>query len=86
MAANDDDISSMNSNEFAGFMAMLVLMGTIASFMLVRLFHNCCVQYHVDEVKEVYGIEDDDLEMKELVEEHKYWQTSTSRVLLPAGC
>ena len=83
MGHDTDDLSSMAPGEFWMFMSLLLLIGLVASFYLVRLFHQISQGYAKTDT--LMGDFEDDMSIQSLVDSHRSFQQE-SRVLYPTGC
>ena len=82
MSSDDDEIGNMNNKEFYSFMAFLVLMGLMASFYLVRLFHQIAHGYNnTEDLRSPFH---DTREVERLVSANKSLMEE-SRIVYPTG-
>lgn len=81
----DDEISSMENGEFALFMTVLVVLGGMGAVMVVRLWYNALNFRQASSVIDEFNLSSDDADMRRLVENHKIFESSSARILLPRG-
>ena len=81
----DAEIANLEQDEFWLFMFILVLMGSIFAVNTVRLCYNVKYFHVADQAMEEFNMDQDNYEMRLLVENHKQYEGSYGRILLPRG-